>query len=124
PAPLPDKKQVERWLAALDSDKFDEREEATRQLRRQGPYVEAALNAVLAGNPSAEVGRRVKDLLAGIGGPVDDLEQLRAIRAAEALEVAGTAAARARLGARAKSNPEPVVTQEAAAALRRLSRER
>jgi RNA polymerase sigma factor (sigma-70 family) len=122
PIPAADKKQVERWLAGLDSDQFAEREEATRQLGRQGDRVEAALRRLLAGNPSAEARRRTDALLVEIEGPVTDAERLRQIRAVEVLEWVGKGEARQLLQALAGGDPEAGLTRDAAAALRRLGR--
>jgi RNA polymerase sigma factor (sigma-70 family) len=122
PTPPADKKQVERWLAGLDSDNFAERVEATRRLGRQGDRVEGALRRLLAGNPSAEARRRAEEVLAVIEGPVSDAERLRQIRGMEVLERVGKGEARELLNALAEGDPETGLTRDAAAALRRLGR--
>jgi RNA polymerase sigma factor (sigma-70 family) len=122
PIPPADKKQVERWLAGLDSDQFAEREEATRELRRQGDLVEGALRRLLAGCPSVEARRRAEAVLAGIEGPVADAERLRQIRAVEVLERVGKGEARELLEALTKGESGAGLTRDAVAALRRLSR--
>jgi RNA polymerase sigma factor (sigma-70 family) len=120
--PSADKKQVERWIAGLDAETFAQREEATRELGRQGDRVEAALRRLLAGNPSAEAKRRAEDLLARIDGPITDAERLRQVRAVEVLEWVGQGEARDLLKALANGDPEAGLTRDAAAALRRLGR--
>jgi RNA polymerase sigma factor (sigma-70 family) len=122
PTPAADKKQVERWLAGLDSDQFAEREEATRKLKQQGDRVEGALRRLLAGSPSAEARRRAEAVLAEIEGPVSDTERLRQIRAVEVLERVGKGEARELLKALAEGDPDAGLTRDAAAALRRLGR--
>jgi hypothetical protein len=119
------KKQVERWIAGLDSDKFDEREETTREPGRQGDRVGAALRRLLAGSPSAEARRRAEELLARIDGPVGpvtDPDRLRELRAVEVLEWVGKGEARDLLKTLAEGDAEASLTRDAAAALRRLSR--
>jgi WD40 repeat protein len=122
PIPSADKKPVERWLAGLDSDQFAEREEATRELGRQGRRVEGPLRGLLAASPSAEARRRAEEILAAIGGPVRDPERLRQIRSVEALEMVGKGEARELLKTLAGGDPDADLTRDAAAALRRLDR--
>jgi RNA polymerase sigma factor (sigma-70 family) len=119
PAPRTDQKQIERWLAGLDSDTFAERERAARELARQGERAEAALRRLLAGSPSAEARRRAEEVLAQVEGPVADPERLRQTRAVEILEWVGSGEARELLKALAKGDPEAGLTREATAALRR-----
>jgi RNA polymerase sigma factor (sigma-70 family) len=120
--PPADRKQVERWLAGLDSDSFAEREEATRGLERQGELVEGALRQLLAGNPSAEARRRAEILLAAVEGPVTDAERLRQVRGVEVLEWIGKGEARNVLEALAKGDTGSSLARDAATALRRLGR--
>ena len=60
PPPSP---QFDRLLADLDSDDFDVRERASARLARLGERVEASLRRSLDGPPSAEVRRRVTEIL-------------------------------------------------------------
>jgi WD40 repeat protein len=110
--------QVQRLVAALDSDDFRTREKAAAALEALGEHAEPALRRVLAGEASAEVRRRAAVLLEktpSAPGP----QTLRAIRAVEALEYAGTAAARELLESLARGAPEARLTREAKAALGR-----
>jgi hypothetical protein len=66
------------------------------------------------------VRRRAEGLLAKLRGPAEGPEVLRALRAVEALELAGTAEARRLLAALAKGSAYDRQTREAEAALRRL----
>jgi WD40 repeat protein len=52
-----------RLIADLDSDQFDVREKASRQLERAGAAAEFALRLALAARPSPEVQRRAEDIL-------------------------------------------------------------
>jgi dipeptidyl aminopeptidase/acylaminoacyl peptidase len=121
PAPAPDVRQIERWLAELDSDRFAERERAARELARSGDRAEAGLRRLLGGRPSPEARRRAEDLLDRLREPLTDTEQLRRLRAAEALEYLGTAEARRLLQALSEGVPASRLTREAQAALGRLT---
>jgi hypothetical protein len=122
PVPVPDAKQIDRWLAALDSSRFAAREQATRELERQEGRVEAALRKYLANPPSAEARRRAEDVLARLRGPITDPELLRALRAVEALEYIGTRDAKQLLQEVARGAPESRLTEEAKASLERLAK--
>ncbi len=68
PAAPADARQVGRWIAELDSDDFQKRDQAVRELEKQGPAVEAILRKALAASPSPEAKRRLTDLLARLQG--------------------------------------------------------
>ena len=112
---------LKRLVSGLDDDDFVIREKATIELGKLG---EAALPALrgAAVSGSAEVRRRAEQLLGRLGaaGP----ERLRQARAVEALERCATPEARKLLAALAGGMDEARLTREAAAALRRLERER
>jgi WD40 repeat protein len=121
PAASVDSKQVDRLLADLDSEEFAAREKAARELEAMGDGAEPALRKVLASNPSAEVRRRVEDLLRRL-----DLarspESLRGVRAVEVLEHVGTASAIKVLEELGKGAADTSLTREARLALQRLTR--
>jgi WD40 repeat protein len=120
PAPLPDPRRVVRLLADLDSEQFSVREKAGRELRELHASVEPALRQVLAGEPSLEVRRQVERLLESLSewSP----EELRGLRAVEALEHRGTRDACTLLEVLATGAPAARLTREAKAALERLAR--
>jgi hypothetical protein len=122
PVAAVDARQIGRWLAALDSDRFVERQRAEAELAKQGDQAEAALRRFLAGQPTLEARRRAEQVLARLQGPVTEPEQLRQLRALEVLEFIGTDAAREILRSLASGAPDAKVTQDAAASLRRLGR--
>ncbi len=66
PAKL-DQDDVAKWLALLDAASFAEREQATRELATLGPAVRPALQKVLKTTESAEVRRRLDELLQRLG---------------------------------------------------------
>jgi hypothetical protein len=58
-----DRKQVAEWIKQLDSDRFDEREKAMRELAYLHKYIKDDLQKALEGKPSLEVKKRVTSLL-------------------------------------------------------------
>jgi RNA polymerase sigma factor (sigma-70 family) len=124
PAAAADQKQVARLIADLDSDEFDVRDGATKELERLGEQAAGAYRKALDGRPSAEVRRRLEGLLerqaAEARRPSD--ERVRLLRALEALELAGTGDAREALAALAGGAPGAWLTEQARGALGRLDR--
>src|SRR5262249_61628263 len=55
PVAAPDAEQVRRWVADLDADRFEVREQATRELARLGELARPALEEVLQKRPSLEL---------------------------------------------------------------------
>ncbi len=98
------------------------RQKATNELSELDRLAESALRKALAGQPSAELRQRIQQLLEQLE-TVPSTEQLRALRAVEALELAGTTEARQVLVALAKGAPEARLTQEAKASLERLAKQ-
>jgi WD40 repeat protein len=123
PAAAADARQVARWIADLDDDSFDVREKAAAELGRLGELARPALEEALKKERSAEVRRRVGDLLDHLK-PVGALsaEDLRRRRAVEVLEGLGTPEARRLLEELAKGAPGAALTREADAALRRFEK--
>jgi WD40 repeat protein len=121
--PPPTAAQIARSIAELDGDAFDTREQASEELRWADEAAEPALTAALAAHPSPEARRRIEEALdwikAGRRGahPPD----WRVARAIEALEHAGTPAARGVLAGLAEG-PETSVSREARDSLERLRR--
>jgi WD40 repeat protein len=121
--PAVDGAKVARLLKELDHGRYAVRLQAARELEALGDLAEPALRAALEGKPSLERKRRVEPLLAKLEAPVTSPDPLRALRALEALERAGTAEARAVLARLAGGAPEARLTREARAALERLTRQ-
>ena len=117
----PDPRRLEQLLADLDSERFEVRENASRQIQSIGDLARPALQQVLKGKPSLEVRRRVGQLRHDIE-PDNSPETLRALRAIEVLERIGTAEARRALEALSQGAAESQRTREAKAALARLTR--
>ena len=120
PVAAPDDKRLARLIADLDSDHFPVREQAAGELGLLGPVAEPALRQTLKGTPSAEVKRRLERLLAGRDAQV--LARLRRQqRVVQVLEYLGTVAARETLMGLAGGTPRATLTQDTAAALKRLA---
>jgi hypothetical protein len=122
--PGPDLRRVDRLLADLDSEEFEVRERATRELGALGELARPGLQKALEQKPSPEVRRRVQGLLEQLVGQKTSPEQLRAwreVRAVEVLELIGSPAAKQALADLARSNPETNLTREAKASLKRLA---
>jgi WD40 repeat protein len=119
-----DDKVVDRLINALDSDKFADREKAANELDRLGDTALARCRKALAGLPSGEARRRLESFIEKQAQEqkTPSHVRLRALRALEALERAGTPEARRLLEALAQGAPEALQTQQVRASLARLNR--
>ena len=116
-----DDKQVGRWIAELDSDEFDTREAALKELARRGELVEPAVRNALKGDVSLEARLRLEQLRKTLQA-APPLAELRVLRAVQALELIGTPEARRVLEALAKGAAGAWQTREAREARERLAR--
>jgi WD40 repeat protein len=112
--------QLRQLIADLDSDQFAVRAAAVKELERQGDRAAPALREALSGKPSAEVRKRVEELLAGVR-QVRSPEVLRRLRAVQVLERAGSPAARRVLETLARGSATARETREAKTSLQRLA---
>src|SRR5262249_42087369 len=113
---------IERLIAGLASQRFAERERSTRELLCLDRLAGPALRRGLGAWPLPEPRRRVEELLRLLDEPLPSGERLQAYRPLGVLEHAGTPEARQLLDALAGGAPEPRLTGEAGAALKRLDR--
>jgi WD40 repeat protein len=116
-----DENLVRRRVADLDSNDFATRERATEQLRDLDDLAEPILRRVLAGAPSAEVRRRLGQLVGELEGSLSTPVALRTVRGVELLERCGTPAARQLLETLAAGAPAARLTREAKSAVQRLA---
>ena len=123
-APTIDAKQLEQWLADLDSEKFAVRNRAMEELTKLGEPAVPALNQLLGGQPTLEVRRRAEEVLDRLTGRTLTGEQLRTVRAVEVLEQLGTPEAKRVLETLARGAAGALPTREAQAALGRLNASR
>jgi hypothetical protein len=112
-ARAPDAKQVQAWIAQLDSDRFQEREQAEQQLLHLGEAAQPALRAALQKPASLEQQRRLERLVERPQAPPSALQCLRELRALEVLERLGGAEARKLVERVAGGDAAAVQTHEA-----------
>jgi hypothetical protein len=115
-------KKARQLIAELDSDSFEAREKAFKQLEALGGATEPALRAALAGKPSPEARRRLTTLLTNLPHSARSPEVRRRLRAILVLEQIASTEARALLGELAAGVPYAAETREAKASLGRLNR--
>jgi RNA polymerase sigma factor (sigma-70 family) len=115
-------KRLAGLIADLDSRRFAVREKASQELEQLGRAAEPALRQALAGQPSAEVRRRIQRLLELQQARVPASVRLLRARALEVLEDIGNPEAVHLLEQLAQGAPEASLTEEAKLALRRLAR--
>jgi RNA polymerase sigma factor (sigma-70 family) len=121
PAPVASPERLARLVADLDSDSFEMREKAAKELEGLGEVAEAVLRRAREAGPSAEVRRRAEELLRKL--PLTGSgERLRQFRAVEVLEGLATPEARRLLREWGRGAPEALLTRESRAALERLDR--
>jgi WD40 repeat protein len=111
---------LDRLIATLDDDNFVARERASKRLTALGPVAEKGLRETQEKKRSAEMQKRGRELLAKLlrGLPA---EQARELRAVEVLEAVGTPEAGALLQKLADGAPDWPLTDDARAAVERLS---
>jgi WD40 repeat protein/beta-lactamase regulating signal transducer with metallopeptidase domain len=122
PAARVDQRLIDGWIADLQSDKFAVREQASAGLLKVGAQAVPALRKVLAAPPSLEMRYRAEMLLDKLTSGTLTAEQLRLVRAVEALERMPGQEARTLLETLAQGAPGELPTREAQAALDRLAR--
>ncbi len=121
PVEAPDEQRLARLVADLDGERFQDREAATKELERLDAVAEPALRQGLMGQPSAEARLRIERLLGRLVEPLTHPDALRAVRAVEVLERAGSPEARRLLRSLAEGAPGARLTEDAKASLDRLA---
>ena len=124
PVPAPNEKHVAKLIAELNSDDYQVRARATKELERLGDQVSGACRKALIDRPLLEVRRRLEKLLDRQASEAHkpSAERVRLTRALEALELAGTVVAQKVLTALAKGAPGAWLTEQAKAGQERLER--
>ncbi len=118
----PSEADIARWIRELDSDRYQVREEATRQLAEVGVRALQPLQKVLSSPPSLEVKKRVQRLLARLDPTELPAEELIALRSVQTLEYIATPEARSLLEKLAQGQAGPRVGDEASRAVARLQK--
>jgi RNA polymerase sigma factor (sigma-70 family) len=115
-------KELRRPIEDLDSDSFEVRERAFKHLEGLGRAAVPALREALEKKPPLEARRRLERLLAQAARSGHSPEVLRCLRSIQVLERIGSRQARQLLTEMASGSAHAPQTQEAKAALQRLSR--
>jgi RNA polymerase sigma factor (sigma-70 family) len=122
PAVASDPGPVDKLVADLDSDRFETRERAASELEKKSRAIEPQLRKALQDSSSAEVRRRIRELLDKLESAALPPSVVREVRAIEALERIGSPEASAVLKKLAAGAVEARVTREATASLQRRQR--
>jgi WD40 repeat protein len=112
--------RIARLIADLDGDEFAARKKAAEDLEKIGETAAPLLRKALQAGPSAEVKKRLEDLLAKANSMTPGGDALRSLRAVEVLEAVATPQARQLLRKIAAGAAAARLTREARAALERL----
>jgi WD40 repeat protein len=115
-----DAKSISVLIAALESERFESRQKARRELEEFGDLVEVFLQEAQNGRLSAEARKAVTELLERKQGPTRSKRVVHVLRAVGVLEQIGTAECRKtleRLGQTVESN---LLKQEIVASIQRL----
>jgi WD40 repeat protein len=115
-------KRMTQLILDLNDDQFDVRESAQKELGKLGEAALPAVRQALGANPPAESRRRLQELLDRHKEATTVTEEVRSLRALEALERSGAPEALDALRALAKDSPNAEVKREAKASLDRLAR--
>ena len=122
PAAALDSKRVEEYLKQMESPRFAEREQATRELERDADRLETRLQEYLAAQPPLDARMRAQAILATCHGSIRHPQRLQTLRGLEVLEHLGGTAAHALLKHLTSGAPDAELTREAAAILERRAR--
>jgi WD40 repeat protein len=109
----PREADVRRRIADLDSPRFDEREQAARELEEVAAQAEAQLRKELQNKPSAEARRRIEELLGRIDGRQLCAAERREVRAVQALVWMNCETARKLLRKWTEGDPKAALTRAA-----------
>ncbi len=117
--------RIDKLITQLDDGQFDVRQRAGSELERLGELAEPTARKTLQGKPSAEMRRRLEQLLSAVDGRGNiSNDRLQAIRAIELLERIGTPEARQLLQNLANGAPGVLQTEEAKESFQRLTKNR
>lgn len=113
---------LDRWMTDLESEEFERREAAEKALEKIGYAARGPLRRTLEANPSAELRQRATRLLEHLERQVPSGEELRCLRAVEALGHADSVEARNLLRTLAGGDADAWQTHAARSGLRRGDR--
>ena len=119
--PKVEAKQIAAWIADLESEDFNTRKTAEKELSALGTEAKAALEAALKNQPTADLKIRLSELIRKLELSGPPPEAIRPLRCVEILERIATAEAKAILKNFAEGKPGDHVAESAKAALARLN---
>ena len=122
PAAPVDTKRIEELIKALDTERYADRQEATRALEALGDQAELVLRKSLTGNLSLECRRRMELLLEKVEAAPMKPSDLRLHRSLAILEWINNHESRQLLAALASGAPEARQTRMAQEAMTRLAK--
>jgi WD40 repeat protein len=114
--------RVQEWIADLDSPQYSVREQASKELRTHFDQAAAELRQAVKRTTSAEVRKRINQIIEGAETGAPDPDHLRELRANEVLEQIGTPEARDLLRRLAETAVSNRTVRDAAESLKRLDR--
>lgn len=120
PAPAADVVRIRKLIKSLDSEEFEERDSATKELKKVGARYRGVLESALKDHPSLELKNRLETILAETSRK-HSTETLRSLRAITILERIGSDEACNLLKSLAAGAPDAAETIAAHSALQRLS---
>jgi hypothetical protein len=120
PLAAPTRETVDRLIADLDSDNFETRKNAVKELQALAEVARDQYEKALVSR-SAEARRQLEALITEHKNQLPTPELLRGLRGIEALEMMGTVETRKVLEALSRGAPAARLTREAAASLGRMS---
>lgn len=109
----PEVARITQWIADLDSPDFSVRERAQKNLRSLSVQAEPHLRKQLQANPTLEMRQRIRNLLEEIEARSLTADEIREVRAVQALEWMNTEAARTLLAKWAEGDPSATLTKAA-----------
>jgi WD40 repeat protein len=121
PSGAAEQKRLAQLIAELGSKELATRTRAEAALRDSGLQARPALRQVLKGKPTLDLRQRVERLLQRLQERRFGADELRLLRAVEAVEAIGSAEARKLFTEWAGGAREGLLTEEARAALERLA---
>jgi len=119
PAGVIEPKRIEELIGQLDSNQFQVRDKAGKELASMGDQIVPAVDQALTKNITLEFRRRLEDVRGKVTSVILGGEKLREYRAVEVLERIKTPESRQVLESLARGAPDTLLTNAARAALKR-----
>jgi WD40 repeat protein len=122
PASTDEQQKFKKWIDDLDNDRYEVRENATKELTRSAERAEPALREALARRLSAEAQRRVTQVLDELPSAAPHPTTLATLRSLEVLEIINTPEARDFIDELSRGTGDPIQKREAEHTFKRMKR--